>query len=83
MNTKELEDLSRYFRLSDYRDGEYFLLEEYEELEEIVKRNPIAKELEEARYKCIKGKISEEEYKELCNNYFSLINKNKKEKTKI
>ena len=39
MNENELEELSRYFRLSDYRDGEYILLDEYEELMDIIRKN--------------------------------------------
>lgn len=78
MTEEELKDLSRYFKLSNYRDGEYFLLEEYEELEIILKKNHIAREIEAARTKSILGKISEEEYQELYDRYFNLtINKQK------
>ena len=75
MNDSEINDLLRYFILSDYRDGDYFLLEEYEELESILKRSPIAKELDDARYKHIVGKISDEEYNDLYNKYYKILEK--------
>ena len=75
MNDSEINDLLRYFILSDYRDGDYFLLEEYEELESILKRSPIAKELDDARYKHIVGKISDEEYNDLYNKYYKVLEK--------
>ena len=71
MEEQEIKDLSRYFRLSDYRDGDYFLEEEYYEFQEIIKRSPIAQELEEARYQSIIGKISEAQYQEKCMKYFN------------
>ncbi len=83
MSKEEKEELLRYFKLSDYREGEYFLQEEYEELEDIIKRNSVAKELEDARYKCILGIINEKEYNELYNKYFNLVLNNAKEKTRI
>ena len=82
MSSEELNDLLKYFILSSYRDGEYFLLEEYEELQEILKRSSVARELEEARYKSIVGHIDMEEYANLCNKYINLINDKKKEKTR-
>lgn len=82
MTEENRRDLLRYFVLSDYRDGDYFLIEEYEELENIIKRNAKAKELEEARYKCILKKIGEEEYNELYNKYLNLVFKESKEKTR-
>ena len=75
MNDSEINDLLRYFILSDYRDGDYFLLEEYEELESILKRSPIVKELDDARYKHIVGKISDEEYSDLYNKYYKILEK--------
>ncbi len=73
INTKERKELLDYFRLSRYRDGDYMLLEEYDELEDIIKRNNTAKELEEYRYKYITGKINEEEYNEKCDSIFDNI----------
>ena len=62
----KLSELYRYLVLSSYRDGDYFLLEEYEELEDIIKRNDIARYLEDVRYQYLKGLISEEEYNDTC-----------------
>ena len=42
---EELKELYRYLRLSDYRN-DYILEDEYEELEDIIKRNTYAKYLE-------------------------------------
>ena len=39
MTKEEREELLQYFKLCSYRDSDIFLLEEYEELEEIIKRN--------------------------------------------
>ena len=72
MNENELEELSRYFRLSDYRDGEYILPDEYEELMDIIRKNKYAKILDDARYDYIRGKITEEEYNELYMSYFDM-----------
>ncbi len=83
MNKEEKEELLRYFKLSDYREGDYFLQEEYEELEDIIKRNSIAKELEDARYKYILGIISEKEYNELYDKYLNLTLDDTKEKTRL
>lgn len=82
MSKEEKEELLRYFKLSDYREGEYFLQEEYEELEDIIKRNSVAKELEDARYKYILGIINEKEYNELYNKYLNLVLNDTKEKTR-
>jgi len=71
MTEEERKDLSRYFRLSDYRDSEYFLQEEYDELQEVIKRSPIAQELEELRYQWIIGKISEMSYMDQRMAYFT------------
>jgi hypothetical protein len=65
MNEEEKKDLSRYFRLMDYMDEGSILLEEYEELEDIINRNKIAKSLEDARYQVIRGEISEDKYLEI------------------
>ena len=65
MTKEEAKDVFNYFRLDAYRDGDYFLEEEYYELEDILKRSTIAQELDNARYLAIIGKISEEEYQEL------------------
>lgn len=70
MTEEEIKDLGRYFRLITYRDDGDMLLEEYEELETIIKNNNVAKELEAARYKCIMKKISEEEYNKKIMSYF-------------
>ena len=66
MINEEVSELYRYLRLSSYRDGEYILPDEYEELEEIIGRNKIARYLERVRYNYLIGKISQEEYDDKC-----------------
>ena len=75
MNSKELNELNRYFILSDYRDGDYFLLDEYNELNDIIKRNKIANHFENLRYKYLKGIIKEEEYNNICKKYIIKLTK--------
>ena len=43
MTLEDAKDVLDYFKLDGYRDGEYFLEEEYYQLEEILKRNEYAK----------------------------------------
>ncbi len=74
------DELLRYFILAGYRDGEYILLEEYEELQEIIKKNSIARQIEEIRYKWLTGKISDEEYKKI---YFDLMNQDREKELKL
>lgn len=73
-------ELLRYFILAGYRDGEYILLEEYEELQEIIKNNSIARQIEEIRYKWLTGEISDEEYKKI---YFDLMNQDREKELKL
>lgn len=73
-------ELLRYFILAGYRDGEYILLEEYEELQEIIKKNSIARQIEEIRYKWLTGEISDEEYKKI---YFDLMNQDREKELKL
>lgn len=65
---EEIKELYEYFRLSSYRDSEYFLLDEYDELERIIKKNKTAQYLEKIRYQYLKKIISEEEYNDICND---------------
>lgn len=65
---EEIKELYEYFRLSSYRDSEYFLLDEYDELERIIKKNKTAQYLEKIRYQYLKNAISEEEYDDICND---------------
>ncbi len=65
---EEIKELYEYFRLSSYRDSEYFLLDEYDELERIIKKNKTAQYLEKIRYQYLKKIISEEEYDDICND---------------
>lgn len=69
--SEEYKDLNRYFILDRYREGEYMLEEEYHELQDILKRCEKAKELDRTRYLMIIGKISEKEYNELFDKYYS------------
>ena len=62
----ELSELITYLRLSSYRDGDYILLEEYDELMDIIKRNKMAQYLEEVRNNYLNNSISEEEYNQAC-----------------
>lgn len=73
MENDELSEILTYFRLCSYRDGEYILLEEYEELQGIIKRNKTAHYLEEVRYEYLRGIITEEEYNEICINCLNNI----------
>ncbi|MBQ6285545.1 MAG: hypothetical protein IJK67_04475 [Bacilli bacterium] len=73
-------ELLRYFILAGYRDGEYILLEEYEELQEIIKKNSIARQIEEIRYKWLTGEISDEEYTKI---YFDLMNQDREKELKL
>ena len=66
MSKEAIDELNRYLILCSYRDGEYFLQEEYDELENIIKRNPIARELEEERYRYLTNEITKEEYDNIC-----------------
>ena len=73
MTAEEKKDISRYFRLVGYRDDGDILLDEYEELEDIIKKSTIARLLENARYQCIVGKISEEQYQKMEKKYIDEI----------
>ena len=74
----EVNELYRYLILSSYRDGDYILLDEYDELNEIIRRNDDAKYLEEVRYDYLRGIISEEEYNNICFNYVNELKLKKK-----
>ena len=73
MTKEEREELLQYFKLCSYRDSDIFLLEEYEELEEIIKRNETARYLEKVRYQYLKNIITEEEYKNITGDYFKKL----------
>ncbi len=63
MTKEERLELWRYFRLSDFRDDNSIDLDEYDELNHIISKNPYAKELEDLRVKAIMGQIPEADYK--------------------
>jgi hypothetical protein len=73
MSDNKINELLNYFRLCSYRDGEYFLEDEYYELEGIIKRNEVAKYLEEIRYKYLTNQMTEEEYNNICNDYYNKL----------
>lgn len=73
MNDEEIKDLFDYFRLISYRDEGDILLEEYNDLNDIIARNKIAQELEDARFLMITGKMSEEEYNNISYYYFDKL----------
>ncbi len=70
MNEKERKELIRYFVLCTYRDSDIFLLDEYEELEQIIKNNKVAQYLEDVRYQYLKNKITKEEYNNIRDDYY-------------
>lgn len=73
MTEEEKKDLSRYFVLAMYRDEGSILLDEYEELNDILKRNSMAQELDDALYKYYMKKITYEEYRMVHDKYVSLL----------
>ena len=62
MDEKEISDLSQYFRLTRFRDEGDLFLEEYQELEDIIRRNPMAQLMEEDHFQYLR---SEEHTSEL------------------
>ena len=74
---KDIIEIYTYFRLSSYRDSDYILPEEYEELEELIKRNDNIKYLEDLRYEYIKGIINEVEYNNKCDNLIYKLSRTK------
>lgn len=73
MISDEIKELNHYLRLSSYRDGDYLLEEEYQELEDILKRNPDARFLEDVRYEYLTCRISREEYDQICDDRVSKL----------
>ncbi len=70
----EFKDLENYFRISDYRDDtDYFLEDEYNELQEILRRCERAKRVEKARNESILGKIKEEDYKRIYDEEYDAL----------
>ena len=70
MDEDYYKDLSRYFRLAIYRDEGSLLPEEYEELNEILKRNKASKEIDDAYFNYLMGRITEEDYNKIHDYYF-------------
>lgn len=73
MTEEEKKDLSRYFVLAMYRDEGSILLDEYEELNDILKRNSMAQELDDALNKYYMKKITYEEYRMVHDKYVGLL----------
>ena len=69
MTDQEIDDLSQYFRFIRYRNQGEMLLEEYDALQDIVKKYSAAREMEDAYFLFLQGKISEEEYQERLDVY--------------
>ena len=63
MEEKERLDLLQYFHLKEFYHNGEILEDEYEELQEIIKRSKRAQEIEQAEIKFYSHKISGEEYK--------------------
>ena len=71
MTNEEINDLQKYFRLVQYRDVyQDILLDEWDELEDIIKRNIMAQDIEAARFLWLKKQFTEEEYKATYNEYY-------------
>lgn len=73
MTEDEKKDLSRYMILAMYRDEGSILLDEYEELNDILKRNEMARELDDALYRYYMKKITYEEYSAIHDKYMQLL----------
>lgn len=73
MSEEDIADLSRYFRLSIYRDNGDLLLEEYDELNEVLQRCKPAQEIDDALSNYYLGRITEEEYKKIYNKYNDML----------
>ncbi len=71
MTNREIKDLSRYFKLIAYRDAyEDITSDELEELEQIIKRNKKAKDLEDAKAQLINNIISKEDFLRIFDAYY-------------
>ena len=73
MTEEEKKDLSRYFVLAMYRDEGSILLDEYEELNDILKRNSMAQELDDALYQYYMKKSTYEEYSSIHDKYMNML----------
>ena len=73
MTEEEKKDLSRYMILAMYRDEGSILLDEYEELNDILKRNSMAQELDDALYQYYMKKITHEEYSIIHDKYMNML----------
>ncbi len=73
MTEEEKKDLSRYMILAMYRDEGSILLDEYEELNDILKRNSMAQELDDALYQYYMKKITYEEYSSIHDKYMNML----------
>ena len=73
MTEQEIQDLLNYFQLSIYNDELDILQDEFDELQEIIKRNKRAREMDDAKYLYFKGKMSEEEYEDLIQKHWNAL----------
>ena len=71
LGDKLSSELMYYFRLSDHFDQFDILYDEYLDLQEILKHNPVARKLDEYRYYSITGKMDEDLYKQVSLAYFN------------
>lgn len=68
---EEINDLTRYYRLIQYRDIYCDIREEeLEELDEIIKRNIYAQDMEAALYLYKKNQFTEDEYIAIYNKHY-------------
>ncbi len=67
---EEIREFRRYHILERYRyESDYMLHEEWDELEDLIKRNDRIRDIEIARGRLFRGEISEEQFQKLCDSY--------------
>lgn len=77
MEEQERNDLLEYFHLKDFYNNGEILEDEYEELQEIIKRNKRAQEIEQAEMKFYSHKISGEEYNNIIEKHLKALEESK------
>ena len=77
MEEKERLDLLQYFHLKEFYNNGEILEDEYEELQEIIKRNKRAQEIEQAEMKFYSHKISGEEYNSIIQKHLKALEESK------
>ncbi len=70
LGVKLTEELSHYFRLSYYLDHWEILEDEYQEIRDILKHNPVARKLDDYRFYSISNRMDEDLYKQVYLAYY-------------